>query len=135
MGSRPTLALLAALVLAGAVSAAVPQSRHWLSPRVESRRHDATRGRTSPASTGMRIALDHPLGGVGVGGFEHAYRDRLAREGARRAGWRSTPVVVVAETGAVGLLLLAWLLAEALLAPFRRPAQPSPGGRRRRSGS
>jgi O-antigen ligase len=119
-GRRGALVAVGALVLAAAVVAGLPQSRHWVSSRAESRWHDTTRSRTAPFATGAWIARDHPFGGVGSGGFERAYGERTAREGRAPAAWRSTPVVVAAETGAVGLLLLAWLLAEALLTAFRR---------------
>jgi O-antigen ligase len=117
---RGTLVAVGALVLTALVVAGLPQSRHWVSSHAGSRWHDTTRNRTAPFATGARIARDHPFAGVGVGGFERAYRGRAARAGSPPAEWRSTPVVVAAETGAVGLLLLAWLLAEALLAAFRR---------------
>src|SRR4051812_16407799 len=119
-GRRATLVLVGALVVAALVVAAGPQSRDWASSRTGSRWHGATRDRAAPLATGGRIALDHPLGGVGIGGFERAYRRQTARDGRAPVAWRSTPVVVAAEIGLVGLLLLAWLLAEALLAASRR---------------
>lgn len=70
---------------------------------------------------GVRIAAEHPLGGVGVGGFKRAYADRVGLEGRdpRRAVSHTTPVTVAAEQGVIGLALYGWLLVAALGAAFR----------------
>ncbi len=73
---------------------------------------------------GIEIALDHPLLGVGLGGFKEAYVERLdlRPRAERSAASHTTPVTVAAETGFVGLLLFAWFLAAAAWAAFRRAA-------------
>ena len=60
--------------------------------------------------------------GVGVGGFKHAYAERLHLRGKapKMAASHDTPVTVAAETGFVGLALFAWLALAALFAAFRR---------------
>ncbi|MGH3047102.1 MAG: O-antigen ligase family protein [Gaiellaceae bacterium] len=88
----------------------------------------ATGGRFELVSKGVRIAADHPLVGVGVGGFEEAYTERV--EGPRRFDEPASHNVVVtmaAETGVVGLVLFAWLVAAAFVVAFRRTrAAPRP---------
>jgi hypothetical protein len=82
---------------------------------------DATSGRGKLIKDGLRIALDHPLQGVGIGGFRKAEAERLGLTGPNpRIASHTTPVTVAAETGIVGLALLAWLVVAAILIPFRR---------------
>jgi O-antigen ligase len=56
----------------------------------------------------------HPVRGVGVGGFEHAYARRVQRlhgkKNLKTAASHDTPVTVAAETGLLGLALFVWLL-------------------------
>jgi putative inorganic carbon (HCO3(-)) transporter len=114
------LVVTAALVLAIAV--ATPGIRHTLSSHTSSSWNKATSGRASLVGNGIRIALQHPVTGVGIAGFKRAYADRLGLRGKepKAAASHNTPVTVAAETGIPGLLLLVWLVAEALLAAFRR---------------
>jgi O-antigen ligase len=79
---------------------------------------------------GARIALDHPLAGVGLGGFKRAYADRTGLRGEEpaRAASHNTPITVAAETGLPGLGLLVWLVAVAILTALRR------AGKRRLTG-
>jgi O-antigen ligase len=79
-----------------------------------------TSGRLKRVVNGLRIAQDHPVAGVGIGGFKRAYAERLDRP-PNRAGSVShnTVVTVAAETGAVGVGLLAWLLVAAGVVAFR----------------
>ena len=83
---------------------------------------DATSGRGRLVREGIRIALDSPAGGVGVGGFVRAYADRVGLNGRdpKRAASHTTVVTVAAEEGVIGLLLLLWLGVVALGLPFRR---------------
>jgi hypothetical protein len=82
---------------------------------------DATSGRGKLIREGARITLDHPVQGVGIGGFRRAYADRVGLLGpSPRVASHTTPVTVAAEMGFVGLLLLIWLAVAALLIPFRR---------------
>jgi O-antigen ligase len=79
---------------------------------------------------GARIALAHPLGGVGLGGFKRAYAERTGLRGEEpaRAASHNTPITVAAETGLPGLGLLGWLVAVAVLTALRR------AGKRRLTG-
>ena len=67
------------------------------------------------------IAAHHPVQGVGVGGFKHAYARRTGLKGKepKSAASHDTPVTVAAETGVVGLALFAWLLVTAFFVAFR----------------
>ena len=71
---------------------------------------------------GIHIAVAHPVEGVGVGAFRHAYAVRLHLRGKepKSAASHDTPVTVAAETGLPGLALLAWLWAVALAVPLLR---------------
>jgi O-antigen ligase len=80
----------------------------------------ATRGRTELVENGLRIAADNPLAGVGIGGFEAAYRERVEVSPREEPASHTTPVTVAAETGIVGLALFAWLVAAALVLALRR---------------
>ncbi len=78
--------------------------------------------RASLVKGGIRIALDHPLGGVGIGGFTKSYAARHALVGlsAKKAASHTTPVTVAAETGIPGFLLFAWLAIAGFMLAFRR---------------
>jgi hypothetical protein len=92
---------------------------------------DASSGRGKLVRGGIHIALDHPAGGVGVGGFVRAYADRVGLSGRdpKRAASHTTVVTVAAEEGVVGLLLLLWLGVVALGLPFRRVGRSTVAGR------
>jgi putative inorganic carbon (HCO3(-)) transporter len=70
---------------------------------------------------GIRIAVSHPVEGVGLGAFKHAYAQRLHLPGKepKSAASHDTPVTVAAETGVVGLALLAWLWGAGFSVPLR----------------
>ena len=81
-----------------------------------------TSDRYSLVTNGLKIAVHHPVGGVGIGGFRQAYarRQHLKGNEPKKAASHDTPVTVAAETGLPGLLLFGWLLAAALLLTLRR---------------
>jgi hypothetical protein len=81
-----------------------------------------TSGRSTLVSKGLKVAEHHPVVGVGVGGFKHAYAQvaHLKGEEPKAAASHTTPVTVAAETGVIGLLLFAWLIVAALGTAFRR---------------
>jgi O-antigen ligase len=116
----------AAIALAGAVVLSVGFSagpiRSTLLHRSHAGLNKATSGRTSLVANGARIALAHPVAGVGIGGFKRAYAERLHLRGRepKSAASHDTPVTVAAETGFPGLIMLAWLLFAGLSAPLRR---------------
>ena len=119
---RSALAIaLVAVVLAG-VAAAQPQIRRSIVHHTHSGLNSATSGRASLVANGIRIAAAHPVIGVGVGGFKHAYAQRLHLRGKapKVAASHDAPVTVAAETGLIGLALAAWLAVAVLLSAFRR---------------
>jgi uncharacterized membrane protein len=109
---------LAAIVLVS-VGFAAPNVRHNLFDHSFNR---VTSDRYSLVTNGLKIAVNHPLGGVGIGGFREAYAKRQHLKGRepKKAASHNTPVTVAAETGAPGLLFFCWLLAAALLLTLRR---------------
>jgi O-antigen ligase len=108
----------AALVFAGLASPAV---RHKLDGQSSSSLSRATGGRSTLVSKGVKVAVHHPVVGVGVGGFRHAYGQLLHLRGKdpKAAASHTTPITVAAETGLPGLLLLGWLVVAALAVAFR----------------
>jgi hypothetical protein len=114
------LVVTAAVVLA--IGIGTPRVRHSLTEHTSSSWNKATSGRASLIGNGVRIAVHHPVAGVGIGGFKRAYADRVGLKGKepKAAASHNTPVTVAAETGVPGVVLLLWLVAEALLGAFRR---------------
>jgi putative inorganic carbon (hco3(-)) transporter len=81
----------------------------------------ATSDRAGLIYNGIRIAIDHPVAGVGVGAFRRHYAELTGLKGKepKKAASHDSPVTVVAETGIVGLALFAWVLTAAFLALAR----------------
>ncbi len=69
---------LAVAVLAG-VAVAQPAVRRSIQHHTTSGLNSASSGRYSLVANGIRIAVAHPVRGVGVGGFRHAYARRVTR--------------------------------------------------------
>jgi O-antigen ligase len=114
---------LVALVLLS-VGVAAPQVRHSVLGSSSVGLNKASSGRLKLVSNGAKIALRHPVGGVGIGAFKRAYAKRLHLRGKepKSAASHNTPVTVAAETGLPGLALLGWLVvAYALAFPRRLP--------------
>ena len=124
----PIAFALAALV---AVSFGVPQARHRILGKAGF--SHATGGRSKLVSNGVKVALHHPVIGVGTGGFRHAYAKQTHLKGKepKAAASHDTPITVAAETGLPGLALLAWLVFTAFTVPFRRNPVRGPTGRAR----
>jgi O-antigen ligase len=117
-GRRATFALVGLGAVTCVVVLAVPQVRDEIVGKSRSGVNRVTSGRANLVGQGIRIAGEHPVVGVGVGGFSREYQRRLGIPGRdpKRVASHTTPVTVAAETGIVGLALLAWLAAAAFLA-------------------
>jgi O-antigen ligase len=117
-GRRALAATVIVALLVGVGTFALPQVRDRVVDQGRSGIDKVTSGRANLVGQGVRIALDHPLGGVGIGGFEQAYTERvgLAGNARKKAASHTTPVTVAAETGLAGLVLLLWLVGAALRA-------------------
>jgi hypothetical protein len=129
------VALAAGVVLAAALTwgrrtivaialAAVAVAAGFVAPRVGHSHvalEHSSGDRYRVVRNGIHIALGHPVGGVGVGAFRHAYAERLHLGGRlpKRAASHDTPVTVAAETGVIGLGLLARLWTVAFAVPLR----------------
>jgi putative inorganic carbon (hco3(-)) transporter len=111
--------VLAAAGLAAAVLVSVGFAGHNVFGHSLNR---VTSDRYSLVTNGLKIAVHHPVGGVGIGGFRRAYAQREHLKGSepKKAASHDTPVTVVAETGVPGIALFAWLLGAALLVALRR---------------
>jgi O-antigen ligase len=104
-----TFALLVEAPLLGRLAAVAPEYEQWQA------------GRAADTSTGLRmnyykttaaIVRDHPLVGVGTGGFVHAYREKIRGTGLPES---SNPhnqyLLTAAQLGALGLLALIAMFA------------------------
>ena len=115
---KAALAVVAAVVVLGGIAFGQPGIRHALLHHTKSGLNNASGGRYSLVSNGLRIAKAHPAVGVGIGGFTKAYVKRTHRS-PRASASHDTPVTVAAEGGVVGLLLYLWLVVAVLLAAVR----------------
>jgi O-antigen ligase len=122
---RSVVALALAVVALLAAGFVVPSVRAEILDNTDR----ATGNRSSLVTEGLHIAGDHPLGGVGLGGFKSAYGERVGFRAAdpARAASHNTPVTVAAELGVPGLLLFGWLVATALWLPFHRASRSFAG--------
>jgi putative inorganic carbon (HCO3(-)) transporter len=118
-------AVAAVIVAAGAL--AVPSVRHDVFGGGSGK--STTSGRGTLVRRGLHIAVHHPVAGVGVGGFKHAYAELANLKGREpnAAASHTTPVTVAAEGGIVGFALYVWLLVAAFALAFRRFARDLPG--------
>jgi len=68
-----------------------------------------TSGRSKLVTNGIKLAVHHPVIGVGIGGFKHAYgkQQHLRSKEPKAAASHDTPITVAAETGVPGLVLTA----------------------------
>ena len=121
-GRRAVVALVALGVLAVVVSLALPQVRHELAGKSGKGLNKVTSGRSNLVSEGIGIAVDHPVVGIGVGGFRRAYAERtgVKRDDPKRVASHTMPITVAAEGGIIGLGLLCWLVVAALGATLLR---------------
>jgi O-antigen ligase len=126
---RAVVPLLAVAMLIVPVALVTPQARAKMLDGSKSDLNSITSARSTLVSHGIRIAIHHPVIGVGMGGFRRAYADLTGMSGRdlRRAASHTTPVTVAAEEGAIGFGLFIWLLATALVVTFRRAGPTFPG--------
>jgi hypothetical protein len=121
-GRRAVVALVALGLLAAVVALAAPQVRHEITGKSGRGLNKITSGRSNLVSQGIHIAADHPVVGIGVGGFRRAYAERTGVKGTdpKRVASHTMPITVAAEGGIVGLALLCWLVVAALAATLLR---------------
>jgi O-antigen ligase len=119
---RSLIAIAVGVAVLVGIAIGSPQIRHSIQHHTSSGLNSATSGRSSLVANGVRIAVHHPVTGVGIGGFKRAYAERVRLKGKepKKAASHTTPITVAAEQGVVGLALLGWLVAAALLQAFRR---------------
>jgi O-antigen ligase len=119
---RAAVALGIAAALIAAVALGTPHIRHSLLRESGSGLNKASSGRAKLVTQGIRIAVYHPVQGVGIGGFKRAYADRVGLKGKepKKAASHNTAVTVAAETGIPGLAFLGWLMFSSLFVTLRR---------------
>jgi hypothetical protein len=125
-GRRGLVLAIATGVVVLAAAFAVPSVRHDVFGH---NTKSTTSGRGTLIRRGAHIAVHHPVAGVGIGGFKHAYAELAGLKGKEpnAAASHTTPVTVAAEGGIVGFALYAWLLVAALALAFRRFARDLAG--------
>jgi O-antigen ligase len=128
---RALIPLSIALLLVVAIGVGTPQVRHRILGKAGL--SQATGGRSKLVSNGFKLAVHHPLIGVGAGGFKRGYANLTGLKGKdpKAAASHDTPITVAAETGIPGLALFLWLLVVGLSLPFRRNPVSSATGRAR----
>ncbi|MEO5576140.1 MAG: O-antigen ligase family protein, partial [Gaiellaceae bacterium] len=126
---RAAAALAVLAVVLVSVGFATPQVRHQLLRESRAGLNAVTSDRAGLVGNGLRIAVDHPVVGVGTGGFKRAYAEKTGLKGVepKKAASHSTPVTVVAETGVPGLALLGLLGYASLAAAFRARGRSAAG--------
>jgi O-antigen ligase len=119
---RAAIALGVTALLIAAVALGTPHIRHSLLRESGSGLNKASSGRAKLVTQGIKIAVYHPVQGVGIGGFKRAYANRVHLKGKepKKAASHNTVVTVAAETGLPGLILLGWLMFQALFVTIRR---------------
>ena len=124
-GRRALVPLATTAVLLVLVGFSAPSVRDELRQDL----NRATSGRSNLVGNGARIAADHPVAGVGLGGFRRAYAERtgLRGEEPKKAASHSTPVTVAAEGGLPGFAFYVWLLAAAIVVPLQRASRSFAG--------
>jgi hypothetical protein len=117
---RALIAVAVAVAVLGGIAVGEPQIRHSIQHHTSSGLNNATSGRASLVANGIRIAVHHPVTGVGIGGFKRAYADRVKLKGKdpKKAASHNTPITVAAEQGLLGLGLLLWLIGSLLWQAF-----------------
>jgi hypothetical protein len=117
-----------------AVSLGVPQLRHRFLGKAGL--SHATSNRSTLVKNGIKLALHHPVIGVGTGGFRCAYAKETHLTGGcngqpKAAASHDTPITVAAENGLPGLALLVWLVFAAFRGAFRSNPIRGPTSRAR----
>ncbi len=86
----------------------------------------ATSDRAGLIYNGLRIAVDNPVVGVGVGAFRRHYAELTHLKGKepKKAASHDSPVTVAAENGLIGLALFAWVLVAAFRTLARTRGDP-----------
>jgi putative inorganic carbon (hco3(-)) transporter len=130
---------IAPLIVAGAVLAlvtiGVPQVRHRMFGKAGL--SHITSNRSTLVKNGLKLAVHHPVVGVGVGGFKCGYANETLRNGCvkgkepKAAASHDSAITVAAETGLPGLVLLVWLVATGFALTFRRNPVTTPTERAR----
>ena len=126
---RAAAALAVLAVVLVSVGFATPQVRHELLDQSRADLNSVTSDRAGLVGNGLRIAVDHPVVGVGTGSFKRAYAEKTGLKGEepKKAASHSTPVTVIAETGVPGLVLLCWLGMASLATAFGRRGRSAAG--------
>ena len=128
-GRRALLLVAVGALVFLLAAAAAANVRHAVFHHSHGGLNRITSGRSKLVSNGMKIAIHHPVVGVGIGAFKHAYAKQahLRTKEPKGGASHDTPITVAAETGLPGLALFAWLVVAGLTLAFRRRAADPAG--------
>ena len=79
---------------------------------------DVTSGRSRLVSVTLEVFTERPLAGVGIGGQPRASSELSGKGRPSRNASHTTPFTVLAELGAIGFALYAWLVVAVSWALF-----------------
>jgi O-antigen ligase len=116
LGRRGILAALALVLLVPTLLMGLPGVRARVKT-IGSAGDATTRDRLAMLDAGRRLALEHPLTGVGPGQVKHLYPDVATPEALRRSTshLHNTPLQIMVERGVIGLAAWLWIFVAFLV--------------------
>jgi putative inorganic carbon (hco3(-)) transporter len=116
LGRRGLVATVALVLVAGALAVGLPGVGARLRT-IGSLRDDTTRDRLAMLEAGRRLALEHPLTGVGPGQVKNLYPSVATAEAMRHSTshLHNTPLQILVERGVIGLAIWLWIFVAFLV--------------------
>jgi O-antigen ligase len=133
LGRRGVIAAVALVLLTAAMLVGLPGVSARLRT-IGDAADDTTRDRLAMLQAGRRLAIEHPLTGVGPGQVKTLYPSVATAEALRRSTshLHNTPLQIVVERGVIGLVIWLWIFVAFLVrgAALLRRLPPEAGGDR-----
>ncbi len=118
--AKPVLALVAVVILVGAVGVAVKPKTFGLYRGLSTASLQvATDGRANLVTGGIKLFTEKPLQGWGSGSFSTEYRDQFRASARKVSDSHNIPVTVASEQGLIGLALYLALVITAIVTLLR----------------
>ena len=133
LGRRGIIAAAALILLTAAMLVGLPGVSARLKT-IGNAGDDTTRDRLAMLQAGRRLALEHPVTGVGPGQVKHLYPSVATAEALRHSTshLHNTPLQIAVERGVIGLVTWLWIFVAFLVrgAALLRRLPPEAGGDR-----
>lgn len=133
LGRRGVIAAVALVLLTAAMLVGLPGVSARLRT-IGNAGDDTTRDRLAMLQAGRRLAVEHPLTGVGPGQVKHLYPSVATAEALRHSTshLHNTPLQIVVERGVIGLVTWLWIFVAFLVrgTALLRRLPPEAGGDR-----